>query len=87
MSTHETINHPTIGLVRGIQRLSKVSQFLGIQYATLRDRFSRGELLQEYPSSADALDATKLGYDISCLQCSQPNKAKKEVNNDAAPCP
>lgn len=61
MATHETINHPTIGPLKGIKLSSKVIQFLGIQYATLKDRFARGELLVQYPSAWGILDATKFG--------------------------
>ena len=61
MATHETINHPTIGPLKGIKRFPKVTQFLGVQYATLKDRFARGELLVQYPSAWDILDATKFG--------------------------
>ncbi|KAH6974610.1 Alpha/Beta hydrolase protein [Ilyonectria sp. MPI-CAGE-AT-0026] len=58
----ETISHPTIGRVRGISRYPGVVQFLGVQYATLMDRFARGELCQQYPSTAGyVLDAEHFG--------------------------
>ncbi|CAH0051361.1 unnamed protein product [Clonostachys solani] len=61
MPTQNIVNHPTIGILRGIERFPRVHQFLGIQYATLQDRFSRGELLEEYPPSSEIKDATKFG--------------------------
>jgi len=61
---HETLHHPTIGRIRGMRRSPEVDQYLGIQYATLKDRFSRGELPQYDPSDTDgALNATKFGYE------------------------
>lgn len=58
----ETISHPTIGRVRGISRYPGVVQFLGVQYATLTDRFARGELCQQYPSTTGyVLDAEHFG--------------------------
>jgi carboxylesterase type B len=52
--------HPTIGSIRCLTRDGDVLQFLGVQYATLRDRFSRGELLETYPQ-ATILDASQHG--------------------------
>lgn len=55
------IVHPHIGRVRGLQRSNDLVQFLGIQYATLKDRFARG-VLCDYADAPDALlDATKIG--------------------------
>jgi carboxylesterase type B len=60
--------HPTIGTIRGISNGPGVTQFLGVQYATLQDRFSRAELLKTYPGQAHhtrvqdgILDATRIG--------------------------
>lgn len=66
MSYH-TSYHPKLGRIQGIERSDAVYQYLGIQYATLKDRFSRGELLVQpasgYTGHSDVLlDATKLGY-------------------------
>ncbi|KAE8383735.1 Alpha/Beta hydrolase protein [Aspergillus bertholletiae] len=58
--TYNTIQHPTIGRIKGISRIPGVSQFLGIQYATLSSRFSRGEMLESY-SHEGVLDATEVG--------------------------
>ncbi|KAK4683063.1 hypothetical protein QC764_121820 [Podospora pseudoanserina] len=44
------LQHPTIGPICGVVRKVGVTQFLGVQYATLKDRFSRAELLKSYPS-------------------------------------
>lgn len=44
------LQHPTIGPIRGVVKKVGVTQFLGVQYATLKDRFSRAELLKSYPS-------------------------------------
>ncbi|KAL2783217.1 Alpha/Beta hydrolase protein [Aspergillus keveii] len=52
--------HPTIGPIKGISKVPGVIQFFGVQYATLKDRFSRGVPLDSYPSDR-VLDATKLG--------------------------
>lgn len=65
---YRSTNHPTIGPIRGITKVSGVNQYLGIQYATLKDRFARGELLEAYPTNHankrdGVLDATKLGYE------------------------
>ena len=61
-ATLERISHPTIGPIQGIRRCPNVNQFLGIQYATLKNRFARGSL-PEYPlSSSGTVDATKFGY-------------------------
>lgn len=52
--TPTTLDHPAIGTLRGIRRLPQVDQFLGIQYATLADRFSRANLKVDYASPVDA---------------------------------
>ncbi|KAL3464916.1 Alpha/Beta hydrolase protein [Aspergillus heterothallicus] len=56
-------DHPTIGRIRGISKVPGVVQYLGVQYATLADRFSRGVLLDSYTCEdpSRVLDATKLG--------------------------
>ncbi|KAF2099803.1 alpha/beta-hydrolase [Rhizodiscina lignyota] len=65
-TTGETTSfqHASIGTIRGIVRSPSVSQFLGIQYATLKNRFARAQLIESYENYADndkALDATKYG--------------------------
>ena len=65
IAMEELINYPTIGPIRGVQQSPNVTQFLGVQYATLKDRFARGELLRDYPSkSSRPMDATKFGYEV-----------------------
>jgi carboxylesterase type B len=61
------LEHPTIGRIRGINRIQDVTQFLGVQYATLRDRFSRGELIEQYNKSDAPLDATTHGPTAATL--------------------
>lgn len=52
MSTN-TIQHPSIGDVVGRDG-DGVVQFLGIQYATLRDRFAESQVRSQYHSPVDA---------------------------------
>lgn len=56
------LEHPSIGCIQGISKLQEVTQYLGIQYATLKDRFSRGELKQYSSATGSILDATTYGY-------------------------
>ena len=49
-----TFQHPSIGSIRGIRRLSTVDQFRGIRYAELADRFARGTLVQSYRTPVEA---------------------------------
>lgn len=56
-----SISHPALGDVRGKARNDTgVVQFLGIRYATLRDRFAPAELIEE----AHGVDATKYGLPV-----------------------
>ncbi|EWZ84230.1 hypothetical protein FOCG_11821 [Fusarium oxysporum f. sp. radicis-lycopersici 26381] len=55
------LEHPSIGCIQGISKLQEVTQYLGIQYATLKDRFSRGELKQYSSAAGSILDATTYG--------------------------
>ncbi|KAK4447163.1 Alpha/Beta hydrolase protein [Podospora aff. communis PSN243] len=87
-SQSSLFEHRTIGPIRGISKIPGVTQFLGVQYATLRDRFSRGELLKAYPATHPqvkdgVLDATKLGplplspvdgcaWEHKLIQCALP---------------
>lgn len=52
-----TILHPELGTLKGIQG-EQVVQFLGIPYATIRDRFAPAVSIQEY---GPEIDATKYG--------------------------
>lgn len=47
------LDHTTIGPVKGTKRSTSVEQFLGIQYATLRDGFSRGTVRSHYDGMVD----------------------------------
>ncbi|KAJ5636954.1 Alpha/Beta hydrolase protein [Penicillium longicatenatum] len=62
---YQTKQHPTIGPIKGLNNVPTVVQYLGVQYATLKDRFSRGVLLETYDrgylNRDGVLDATKLG--------------------------
>ncbi|KAK7540524.1 Alpha/Beta hydrolase protein, partial [Phyllosticta citribraziliensis] len=59
--TAPSILHPALGEVRGKARDDTgVVQFLGIKYATLRDRFAPAELIEE----AHGVDATKYGLPV-----------------------
>ncbi|KAK4171979.1 putative carboxylesterase [Triangularia setosa] len=66
MSGQSTIlQHPTVGPIRGAKKVDGVTQFLGVQYATLKDRFSRARLLKSFPSDHSRVrygvfDATKI---------------------------
>lgn len=68
------LNHSTIGPIRGISRIPNVTQFLGVQYAKLRDRFSRGQLIENYPKTSQPLNATEHGQ----IAVSLPNACDAE---------
>jgi hypothetical protein len=53
------LNHPTIGSVIGNTDSEGVVQYLGLQYATLADRFAPPQLKQYSPDSN--VDATRNG--------------------------
>jgi len=53
-----SLDHPTIGQVRG-NRVGNVAQFLGIKFASLKDRFA-APALATY--SGAGLDATSHGW-------------------------
>ncbi|EKG10489.1 hypothetical protein MPH_12347, partial [Macrophomina phaseolina MS6] len=48
------IQHPNLGTVRGkaAEDSSGVTQFLGVKYATLKDRFALPELVKGDPKGA-----------------------------------
>jgi len=75
------LHHSTIGDIRGLRLNNNVNQFRGVLYATLRDRFSRGELIERYQTSATngektPLDATTHGP----LVISPPNGCDGEYH-------
>ena len=59
-ASFERIHHTTIGSIQGLKRSEQVTQYLGVQYATLKDRFTRAELIDTYIQS-EVLDATTFG--------------------------
>ena len=56
--------HPTIGPLKAKQREDNITQFLGLQYATLADRFSPA-IEKVHSIGKDVIDATAFGYDVS----------------------
>ena len=57
-----TYSHPTIGEVKGIKATNGVRQFLGLQYATLKDRFAPPEL-RRY-CQGEVVHGTSLGSQV-----------------------
>ncbi|KAK4545632.1 hypothetical protein LTR36_002585 [Oleoguttula mirabilis] len=57
-----TLSHPTVGSIKGTTAKPGVEQFLGLQYATLADRFA-APVLKEYTAD-ESVDATKLGPQV-----------------------
>jgi carboxylesterase type B len=57
MSAH--LKHQKLGQIQGKQG-DGVVQFLGIKYATVKDRFAGSELV-EYGNGESVIDATNLG--------------------------
>ena len=39
------LNHPLLGQVQGVEEEGAILRYLGLQHATLKDRFSRGLLV------------------------------------------
>lgn len=64
MASNTTIlEHPSAGQIHGVQPKEQphVEQYLGIQYATLENRFARGKLVEAYTAP---IQATKTGQVI-----------------------
>lgn len=53
------VKHPQLGQIQGRQA-DGVIQFLGIKYASLKDRFSASELAK-YDGGHNSIEATELG--------------------------
>lgn len=53
------LRHPELGSITG-RTHGDINQFLGIKYASLKDRFAAPQLLSKY--EGESLDATKIGY-------------------------
>jgi hypothetical protein len=56
-----TLRHPTIGNVIGNADSEGVVQYLGLQYATIADRFAPPQLKQYSPDDHVDIDATRNG--------------------------
>ena len=54
-----TVSHPSIGDIKASTAKEDVLQFLGLQYATVADRFAPA-VMKEYSKDSD-IDTTKLG--------------------------
>ncbi|KAF2139205.1 uncharacterized protein K452DRAFT_300289 [Aplosporella prunicola CBS 121167] len=54
-----TIQHPSLGQIRG-KAVDHVTQYLGVKYASLKDRFAEAEMITG-PMSEDVFDATAYG--------------------------
>lgn len=65
-----TITTSNLGQIRG-KAEDGVTQYLGIKYATLKDRFADAQLVEE--RQEDILDATADGYIMNFAGC-QANK-------------
>jgi hypothetical protein len=61
---HYVIEHSDLGHINGIQRSQHTIQYLGVQYASLNDRFARAQLVTSKTtmSANGVIDATKYGY-------------------------
>jgi hypothetical protein len=57
-----TLQHPELGSITGCKG-DGVNQYLGVQYATIKDRFSEPILRTDYGGE---ITSTKVGY-VSCL--------------------
>lgn len=61
--------HPALGQVQGTQR-DGVAQFLGLKYASIKDRFAPPELVDSY--GPENTDATKFGsVECTVLLCNE----------------
>lgn len=72
MQTTTTLKHPSVGNVVGNAEYEDVARYLGLQYATLADRFSPPQM-KEYQRDGE-VDATKNGcaalmYSVHALRC------------------
>ena len=58
-----TIQHPTLGRLRGIEVNQNLIQFRSLPYASIKQRFARSQLLDRLPlqHGENAYDATKVG--------------------------
>ncbi|KAF2144753.1 uncharacterized protein K452DRAFT_285078 [Aplosporella prunicola CBS 121167] len=61
MPTTKTIHHPHLGTIHGTADDDGVIRFLGLQYATLKDRLAAPELVVSGSGGAGEIDARKFG--------------------------
>lgn len=66
MAATTEFKHPSIGTFTASSAKEGVLQFLGVQYATLKDRFAP-PVLKQYPHGSE-VDASKIGYVDHSLQ-------------------
>ena len=57
----DILHHPLLGKIRGKLK-DNVIQFLGVKYATLKDRFAEPQLARGKDNKEDVLDSTEYGY-------------------------
>ena len=57
-----TLQHPEVGDMKGTTAKEGVEEYLGIQYATVKDRFAPA-VLKEY--RGEGIEATKIGYVVT----------------------
>jgi hypothetical protein len=62
MST-KTLNHPTLGAIKGSLDVPGITTFKNLQYGSLpHGRFTQSVLREHLAPSGDTYDATKFGY-------------------------
>lgn len=61
MAAFVQLLHPSLGEIKGKPTDKCVAQFLGLQYATIKDRYAPPELVKY--NENQTIDATSLGYD------------------------
>jgi carboxylesterase type B len=64
-----TLNHAHLGELKG-NAVDKAVQFLGLKYASLKDRFSAPELVDSYGGGADA---TRYGSVVRATSATSAN--------------
>jgi hypothetical protein len=63
MSGTKTINHPSLGSIKGAAVVPGVTTFKNVQYATLpHGRFTQSVLREQLAPAGEIYDATKPGY-------------------------
>jgi hypothetical protein len=63
MSGTKTINHPTLGSIKGSVDVAGITTFRNVQYGSLPyGRFTQSVLRDELAPKGETYDATKIGY-------------------------